>query len=251
MSIATRLAQIRRFIGLSQKEMGKRVGVSGTTWQNYELENAAPNAHVLARLSAEGFDINWALTGEGQMRASQASPTQRDRDNPNPGTGKMAGFAEVAPLELDRERLISSGRHVLVPRHTLRAATRDDGRTIAVEDVGLLDTFAFHRDFIEHVLKADPATLIAIEAPDDTMQPTFAAGDILLADSSAPHMRGSGIYVFAGESALIVKRIQVKLDGGILVSSDNADLYPPEEIERSALDKVKIIGRVIWRGGRL
>ena len=83
------------------------------------------------------------------------------------------------------------------------------------------------------------------------MQPTFAAGDILLADGSAPRMRGSGIYVFAGENALIVKRLQVKLDGGITVSSDNADLYPPEEIERNALDKIKIIGRVIWRGGRL
>ncbi|PKQ02772.1 MAG: hypothetical protein CVT73_17340 [Alphaproteobacteria bacterium HGW-Alphaproteobacteria-12] len=251
MTVATRLARIRRFIGLSQKEMGKRVGVSGTTWQNYELENAAPNAHVLARLSGEGFDINWVLTGEGQMRASQAGQTERDRAAPDPGARKMAGFAELAPLELDRERLVSSGKHVLVPRYTVRAAARDDGRTIAVEDVALLDTLTFHRDFIAHVLKADPAALIAVEAPDDTMQPTFAAGDILLADGSAPRMRGSGIYVFAGENALIVKRLQVKLDGSITVSSDNADLYPPEEIERSALDKVKIIGRVIWRGGRL
>ena len=58
MSVAERLTRIRRFLGLSQKDMGKRVGVSGTTWQNYELENAAPNAHVLAHLSGEGFDMN-------------------------------------------------------------------------------------------------------------------------------------------------------------------------------------------------
>src|SRR5690606_15278606 len=93
MSVSARLVQIRRFLGLSQKEMGKRVGVSGTTWQNYELENAAPNAHVLAHLSGEGFDMNWVLTGMGEMRAEGA------------GRKAEAGFAELAPLDLRRDQV--------------------------------------------------------------------------------------------------------------------------------------------------
>ncbi|WP_421860299.1 helix-turn-helix domain-containing protein [Parvibaculum sp.] len=96
MSVPARLAQIRKFLGLSQKEMGKRVRVSGTTWQNYELENAAPNAHVLAHLSGEGFDMNWVLTGQGEMRKAGAAGKQE------------TGFAELAPLELPRNQV---GRH--------------------------------------------------------------------------------------------------------------------------------------------
>ncbi|MEP0709698.1 S24 family peptidase [Parvibaculum sp.] len=240
MTVAARLVQIRRFLGLSQKDMGKRVGVSGTTWQNYELENASPNAHVLAHLSGEGFDMNWVLTGQGDMRG---------------GTPKLetkeAGFSELGPRELARDEIGGAGRHVLVPRLTLRTLEGETGGRLTVEERTMLDTISFRRDFIERDLKTGTTTLVAVEMPDDAMQPTFNAGDILLADTSDPQLRGSGVYVFASGGALMVKRLQMKLDGGLTVSSDNAERYPPEEIERDALDRVKIVGRVIWRGGRL
>ncbi|ABS63308.1 putative phage repressor [Parvibaculum lavamentivorans DS-1] len=239
MTVATRLGHIRKFLGLSQKDMARRFGVSGTTWQNYELENAAPNAHVLGRLSGEGFNINWVLTGMGEMRAGERKMME-----------KPTGFAELEPLEL--EGIAASRKHVLIPRYALRTLPREGGEAaMTMEEVSLLDTIAFRRDFIESDLKADPASLIAIEAADNSMSPTFGPGDILLADTSEPRLRGSGIYVFASGGALLVKRLQVKLDGGFIVSSDNAELYPAEEIERTALERVKIVGRVIWRGGRL
>ncbi|WP_350121493.1 S24 family peptidase [Parvibaculum sp.] len=240
MTVAARLVQIRRFLGLSQKDMGKRVGVSGTTWQNYELENASPNAHVLAHLSGEGFDMNWVLTGQGDMRGG----------GPKLET-KEAGFSELGPRELAREEIGGAGRHVLVPRLTLRTLEGETGGRLTVEERTMLDTISFRRDFIERDLKTGTTTLVAVEMPDDAMQPTFNAGDILLADTSDPQLRGSGVYVFASGGALMVKRLQMKLDGGLTVSSDNAERYPPEEIERDALDRVKIVGRVIWRGGRL
>jgi transcriptional regulator with XRE-family HTH domain len=239
-TVAARLVQIRRFLGLSQKDMGKRVGVSGTTWQNYELENASPNAHVLAHLSGEGFDMNWVLTGQGDMRGG----------GPKLET-KEAGFSELGPRELAREEIGGAGRHVLVPRLTLRTLEGETGGRLTVEERTMLDTISFRRDFIERDLKTGTTTLVAVEMPDDAMQPTFNAGDILLADTSDPQLRGSGVYVFASGGALMVKRLQMKLDGGLTVSSDNAERYPPEEIERDALDRVKIVGRVIWRGGRL
>ena len=240
MSVASRLTEIRRFLGLSQKEMGKRVGVSGTTWQNYELENASPNAHVLAHLSGEGFDMNWVLTGQGAMRGGEPKLERKD-----------AGFSELGPRELERGALGGTGRHVLVPRLTLRTIEGETGGRMTVEERTMLDALSFRRDFVERELRADTASLVAIEMPDDAMQPTFNPGDLLLADTSEPKLRGSGVYVFASGGALMVKRLQMKLDGGVTVSSDNAERYPPEEIERDALDRVKIVGRVIWRGGRL
>lgn len=240
MSVSSRLGGIRKFLGLSQKEMGRRVGVSGTTWQNYELENASPNAHVLARLSGEGFDINWVLTGEGTMRHDDAAPGRQD-----------PGFSDLAARDLRRGELGGDGRHVLLPKLTLRAIAAEDGRRITVEDRVMLETLSFRRDFIDRDLKTDAANLVAIEAQDDAMLPLIAPGDILLADTSDPKLRGNGIYILASGGALTVRRLQIRLDGGIAVSSDNAARYPAEELEPEALGKVRILGRVIWRGGRL
>ncbi|MEP2757733.1 MAG: S24 family peptidase [Hyphomicrobiales bacterium] len=239
MSVPARLAQIRKFLGLSQKEMGKRVRVSGTTWQNYELENAAPNAHVLAHLSGEGFDMNWVLTGQGEMRKAGAAGKQE------------TGFAELAPLELPRNQVGGTGAHMLVPRYRLRTLDTEAGKRMTVEDRTILDAISFRRSFIEQELKVDPAKLIAVEAPDDSMEPTFSAGDILLADTSDPKLRGSGVYVLTSGSALLVKGLQMKIDGGVVVSSDNATRYPSEEIGKGDTDELKIAGRVIWRGGRM
>lgn len=220
--------------------MGKRVGVSGTTWQNYELENASPNAHVLAHLSGEGFDMNWVLTGQGEMRGGQPKLEKKE-----------AGFSELGPRELARDEMGGAGRHVLVPLLALRTLEGETGSRMTVEERTMLDAISFRRDFIERELKTETAALVAVEMPDDAMQPTFNPRDLLLADTSDPKLRGSGVYVFASGGALMVKRLQMKLDGGVTVSSDNAERYPPEEIERDALDRVKIVGRVIWRGGRL
>jgi len=93
--------------------MGKRVGVSGTTWQNYELENAAPNAHVLAHLSGEGFDMNWVLTGQGEMRKSAAAVRGPDR-----------GFAERGQPGLARDE---AGSHIFVPRYALHIVESASG----------------------------------------------------------------------------------------------------------------------------
>ena len=241
MSVSARLGAIRKFLGLSQKEMGRRVAVSGTTWQNYELENASPNAHVLASLSAEGFDINWVLTGEGAMRHGTAAEPDR----------QAAGFSELGARDLRRGEMGGDGRHVLVPKLTLRTIESETGQRLTAEDRTMLDTLSFRRDFIMHELKADVSALVAVEAPDDAMLPAIAPGDVLLTDTSEPKLRGSGIYVFAIGGVLLVKRLQTRLDGGITVSSDNALRYPAEEIEPAALGRVKIVGRVIWRGGRM
>jgi len=237
MSVAERLTRIRRFLGLSQKDMGKRVGVSGTTWQNYELENAAPNAHVLAHLSGEGFDMNWVLTGQGEMRKSAAAVRGPDR-----------GFAERGQPGLARDE---AGSHIFVPRYALHIVESASGTRMRVEERSLLDAIAFRRNFIETELKADPARLLAVEMPDDSMMPTFSAGDILLADTSEPKTRGGGIYVLTIGSTLLVRRLQMKIDGSVIVSSDNATRYPPEEIGKEDAANLNILGRVIWRSGRM
>lgn len=58
-----------------------------------------------------------------------------------------------------------------------------------------------------------------------------------------------GIYVIAFEEELLVKRCQRNLeDGSVLVSSDNK-AYSPFTV--STVDRLEVIGRVIWIGRAL
>lgn len=48
--------------------MSRRFGLGDTTWQRLELEGRAPKGEVLEQLARGGIDINWLLTGAGEMR---------------------------------------------------------------------------------------------------------------------------------------------------------------------------------------
>jgi phage repressor protein C with HTH and peptisase S24 domain len=46
----------------------------------------------------------------------------------------------------------------------------------------------------------------------------------------------------------LVKRVQRKHDGSLVLISDNA-AYQPDIVDKSAADDVTVVGRVVWAGG--
>jgi phage repressor protein C with HTH and peptisase S24 domain len=91
----------------------------------------------------------------------------------------------------------------------------------------------------------DPAMLSAIEVEGDSMDPTLRDGDEILVDRTPRPLR-SGIHVLRLDDVLLVKRVERAGDALRLISDNRA--YP--EIERPA-GEVEILGRVVWKGGRL
>lgn len=51
--------------------MARLVGIGAASWKRLELENRAPKGEVLAQLVEMGFDVNWLLSGRGEMRPAQ------------------------------------------------------------------------------------------------------------------------------------------------------------------------------------
>lgn len=92
----------------------------------------------------------------------------------------------------------------------------------------------------------EPAMLSVIEVEGDSMEPTLRDGDEILVDRTARPMR-AGIHVIRLDDMLLVKRLEPGPGGILRVISDNG-AYP--RIERPAHD-VEIVGRVVWKGGRL
>jgi phage repressor protein C with HTH and peptisase S24 domain len=92
----------------------------------------------------------------------------------------------------------------------------------------------------------DAAQLSAIAVAGDSMEPLLRDGDEILVDRTLRAFR-DGVHVVRLGDALHVKRVQVGRPGHVLLISQN-DAYPPLEL---AADEVEVVGRVVWKGGRL
>ena len=66
--VKARLAHTRG--GVKQADFAARLGVHLNTYSRWERGERAPDAYALAVLAAEGWNINWLLTGEGSERLS-------------------------------------------------------------------------------------------------------------------------------------------------------------------------------------
>lgn len=161
--------------------------------------------------------------------------------------GWLAAGEELGPPDNERAELPTD--YVALPRYDVQAAA---GAGQLVESEQVVDWIHFQRDWIRRTLGVSPAQLTIIEAVGDSMAPTIDDGDLLLVDVGDPKLRGDGIYVIAVDDALLVKRLAIKLAGGLVISSDNPRYHTTsQEIGREDLNRVRIVGRVVWVGGRM
>lgn len=91
-----------------------------------------------------------------------------------------------------------------------------------------------------------PASLSAIAVEGDSMEPTLRDGDEILVDRSPRSLR-AGVHVLRLDDVLLVKRLEPAGAGRVAVISDNP-AYPRSE---RAVEDIELIGRVVWKGGRL
>jgi phage repressor protein C with HTH and peptisase S24 domain len=92
----------------------------------------------------------------------------------------------------------------------------------------------------------NPATLTAIEVQGDSMEPTLRDGDEILVDRNAKALR-AGVFVIRLDDVLLVKRLAPAPGDAIEVISDN----PAYGRTVRGRGDVEVIGRVVWKGGRL
>ena len=92
----------------------------------------------------------------------------------------------------------------------------------------------------------DPAQLSAIRVEGDSMEATLRDGDEILVDR-APRPLRDGIHVVRSGDALMVKRLDLARPGMVALVSDN----PAYRTIELTPDEVQVIGRVVWKSGRL
>jgi len=92
----------------------------------------------------------------------------------------------------------------------------------------------------------EPAVLTVIAVEGDSMEPTLHDGDEILVDRTPRPLR-AGIHVARIDGVLLVKRLEPAAAGHVRVISDNT-AYGRSECP---LSEVEVIGRVVWKGGRV
>ena len=136
---------------------------------------------------------------------------------------------------------------VQVPRYEVAASA---GAGVIIHSEQIVDHLSFKSEWVHNSLGVPVASLALINVTGDSMEPTLSEGDLILIDMSHRGVKDNAVYVLQLNGALLVKRIQHKLDGSVIVKSDNA-IYEPERVGVEAVDNLNVIGRVVWCGRRM
>ncbi len=211
----------------SADRLARAMDVSPSAFRKWLKGEAEPSRERLVALAdAAGVSIAWLAKGEG--------PQPRFR-------GARANGTADGGLDPDR--------FLVLPKHAEQAAAA--GALTPAPPEGQASAFmAFGHDWIRRSFAIEPEDLMLETAVGESMVPTIHDGDLLLIDTTDRRFREFGIYVLEFTGQRLVKRVQRKLDGSLLLISDN-EIYEPERIPPERTDGVKVLGRVVWSGGKL
>lgn len=129
-----------------------------------------------------------------------------------------------------------------VPRLALDASA---GPGVLASDEQAIGAFRFSARWLRDQ-GFSPGQLSAIAVAGDSMEPLLRDGDEILVERLERPLR-DGIHVVRLGDALMVKRVDIGHPGKLVLRSENR-AYDPIEAEP---DEVDVIGRVVWKSGRL
>lgn len=208
-----RLTQVVQSFG-SVVAAARVVGVSDNAIYKWLAGRGQPSVNNLVALArAARVSIEWLATGEESKQSAQAIT-----------------------------RAVEHGDFIFMPRNRIRFSS---GREGVLRSEQVVDSIAFRAAWVKGSLHTESRDLLLIEVVGDSMAPTVEDSDLILANLAEPRFRQDGIYLLRHDGGLTVKRIQRRPDGKLLIRSDNPKYEP------MVVGSVKIIGRVIWIGGRV
>jgi phage repressor protein C with HTH and peptisase S24 domain len=206
-------ARIRMVI----KDIGSDVAAESTgksvrTLDRYASGEVEPPVSVITGLAARsGCSVQWLATGNGPKTPEVAETPHED-------------VADIPRLDV--------------------VASAGPGASGAMEKT--LEMVPFPRAFLRSI-GVSPTSANIVTVAGDSMEPTLSAGDDLIVDTSVKRIKAEALYVLILDGEVVVKRAQRRVNGSILITSDN-DRYPPEEVTPEAARTLHVAGRVVWFG---
>lgn len=226
-TLQERIRWVMQRFNLSQYEMARLAGVKQPTinrWANgVSTQIRAENATAIC--ASLPIRIEWLVNGEGDPLKGGLAVSAHIEDEPTPPDG----YVEVKAYEVQ----LSAG----------------PGCEPTFEEVTEFETCIYKESWLQRKgYKADK--LIRLEVHGESMEPLLWDGDHVTINTEDKHIRAGHVYAFAFNGEYRVKRLEKRLNGDIIVMSDNSEDYKPEIIPANETDMLFIIGRVIDKSGR-
>jgi phage repressor protein C with HTH and peptisase S24 domain len=212
-NIGQRIKQLRKMLGLSQREFAEKIGKSLNAVQKWESGDRIPSEPAL-KLIAKEFNVNeeWLKTGEGEMFLEV--PTKEEE-------GIKIPFYPEATLSAGEGLEVVSEEHFWV----------EISPDLMLKLIGVV----YRRGL----------TLLPIYG--DSMEPTLKSGSVVMVRlwEYEHNLINGAIYAFRVDGDLFVKRVEIDpVNKVITFKSDNPN-YSSFQMKREELDRVQIIGRVL------
>lgn len=214
----------------SADRLAKATGVSPSAFRKWLKGVAEPSRDRLVALAeAAGVNVSWLAQGEG----AEPDLLTLAAHAHSPRSAELTGQPYIAQF-------------LVLPKRPEAAAA---GSGPHVPDVPT-EFIAFRNDWVRATFGREPGELILEVAVGELMEPGIRNGDLMLVDTTDRTFRNFGVYVIEARGERLVKRVQRKFDGSLIIISDN-NVYQPESIPAELAKEVRVVGRVVWRGGEI
>lgn len=253
------------------KELSEKMGLSYGTVRNWHTRERVRGDYLIKAQNETGKPVSWFSESDpteaysladGDMHSHPAEAGVAASSVAEPGatylTGKSAPKGGGGPLISPAAQRSLSSVGVLEPLRLTASGPAVDPKQFEVipmyqgetgADGGpdpRLGEVAFSLSFIDRRFGGPGDKLRMLVHRGDGMNPTILHGDEIFIDTRVRDVRADGIYALrydGGEE--VVKRVQRKLNGTLIVSSDN-ERYKPEELPPADAGRLQIVGMMVW-----
>lgn len=244
-SLASRMKVLVDLVGSAEK-LARLSGMSARVIGKYVSGETDPSRERLIALAkAAEVNVLWLATGEGPMKKEEVpqgvvTPAEAWFWGEEIAKGvekKQRG--DTAPVQAPGP----GEDFVQVPRFEI-AASAGGGAVVHSEQI--VDYMAFRAEWLKTSLGMSPGNAAVISVVGDSMEPYLADGDLILIDTGINRIENDSVYVLQTGGSLLVKRVQRKFDGTVIVKSDN-ESYEPEVFRGDSVEYLKVVGRMVRR----
>lgn len=218
--------------------LAKFLGVSPKTVAGWRFRGAVPYEHCERVALEKGVSLDWLVTGR----------RLKDEEPSNVSKVEEASGRDLRAAESHADYPVTPQEDIFwVPRFAVNGSA-GKGNMVFGEEI--VEQIAISLAFARNILRVTPENLCFIGVDGCSMEPTLQHGEVILVDRGVERVRDSDVYVVKVDGDLRIKRIQRRVDGTVIIRSDN-DAYEPETYSAEAAEHITIVGRVLpWKFGR-
>lgn len=221
-------------------ELATKLGAQENTVRNWHKRNSVPHEWVRTIAKSTGRTIEWFEEEDAQKNLAP----QVNKLTVLPAPENLLHPKFRADDNMVRELAAGyADRPFAVPLYQLAASAGNGSGAPPGEPPEAHVSFSpsyMRRHFGR---AGDGFAMIYVKG--DSMQPGLLDGDEIVIDTRQRRVDRDGIYVITLRGDLKVKRIQQRLDGSLVVKSDNP-AYEPELVTAAQAEEFTVEGRLVW-----